>query len=73
MWIAFCEECGCQYTFNPDEIVRELLTVKCKKCNSVFEVGGGVRSGDNQIEKTIGFKPVAGYTPQLPINPSPSL
>ena len=73
MWIAFCEECGCQYTFNPDEIVRELLTVKCKKCNSFFEVRGGVRSGDDQVEKRIGFKPVVEYTPQIPINPSPSL
>ena len=28
----------------PDEIVHELKMVKCKKCNSVFEVRGGARS-----------------------------
>lgn len=38
MLIAYCDECGQQYKLDPDKIPGQSIKVKCRECNSVFEV-----------------------------------
>lgn len=38
MLLAYCEECGRQYRFNPDKIPGRAARVKCRTCDHVFTV-----------------------------------
>jgi len=58
MFMAFCEECGCQYTLNSEEIIYKSLRVKCKSCNFGFTIQSDLALEGGAPQGTIRFRTI---------------
>lgn len=73
MLIAYCDECGQQYKLDPDKIQGQSAKVKCRECNSVFEVFKDPRLYRPLPQDTTLFRTIVetDRKPELPAAPHP--
>lgn len=74
MLIAYCDECGQQYKLDPDKIPGKSAKVKCRECNSVFEIFKDPKSRRPRPQDTALFRTIveSDWKPELPTEPVPA-
>ena len=71
MLMVYCDECGQQYKLDPDKIQGQSAKVKCRACNSVFEVFKDPKLHRPRPQDTTLFRTIveSDRKPELPAAP----